>query len=169
MKKFLLFGLVVVCFAYTLFGCARHALVAYIREGTSAGSDIYTVNVSFAEDKMYENKKIDMLVRSSIDNLTITFKREFDEDTDLLIEKKDQWYSLTLLLNQQGNDRNEEYMPFNEKHNITMMIESEQDAMIHIKGVCGDEYKNSQGTIILINQVDISKPFELDLGKNMKQ
>ena len=169
MKKFFLLSLVVVCFACTLFGCARHALVAYIREGTSAGSDIYTVNVSFAEDQMYENKKIDMLLRSSIDNLTITFKREFDEDTNLLIQKKEQWYSLTLLLNQQGNDRNEEYMPYNEKHNITMMFESEQNAMLTIKSVCGDEYENSSGDIILINQVDISKPFELDLGKNMQQ
>lgn len=168
MKKYVLpFLLFIFCISFALSGCSGHVLAAFIKEGTSAGSDIYTVNVTFAEDKEYDNKMVDILFMSSIDNLSIVFKREFDQDTNLLIKEKDRWYSLTLLLNQQGNGKNEKYMPFAQKHNITMLIESEQDAHLTIKVVCGDEYENSQGEIILINQMDISKPFKLVLGKNL--
>ena len=152
---------------FVVAGCSRQPIVAFFMDGTSAGSDIYTINVSFAEDEKFEDKHIDLLIKSDTDNLVMTFKREFDQDIQITIEKKEEWNSLTYLINSANPPENQEsYMPFSERSNMTLVIESEQDAIITFKAVIGDEYQNSQGYTILVNQVDISKLYSQDLGKN---
>lgn len=147
--------------------CARETIVAFIKDGTSAGSDNYTINVSFVEDSEFDEKFIDVLVKSDTDDLTMTFKREFDEDIILYIENKDEWYSLTNLINNaNSNEAPENYMAFSEKNNMTLVMKSEQDAVIKLKVVCGDEMENTQEEHLLVNQVDVSNEFSLDLGKN---
>lgn len=168
MKKFFVavFAFVLIL---TLSGCARETIVAFIKDGTSAGSDNYTININFVEDSEFDEKSIDILVKSDTDNLTIDFKREFDENTELFLSNKEQWYSLTNLINVANpSDRQEDFMPFSLKSNMTLVMKSEQDAVISIKVVCGDEIENSQEQIILVNQVDVSREFNLDLGKNHK-
>lgn len=168
MKKFFAY-----VFAFTVMfvfcGCARETLVAYIKDGTSAGSDNYTININFAEDSKFKDKSIDVLVKSNIENLTLTFKREFDEDTHLFLAQKDSWYSLTQLINvATPEDEKEDYMPFSEKSNMTLVIKSEQDAVLTMRVVCGDEIENSEEEKILVNKVNVSKEFNLDLGRNHK-
>lgn len=165
MKKF--FNCVFVfALIFVLCGCARETIVAFVRDGTSAGSDNYTININFVEDSEFEEKSIDVLIKSNTDNLSLTFKREFDEDTELFIENKDEWYSLTNLINTYSSSIQEDYMPYIERSNMTLVIKSSQEAILKIKVVCGDETTNSQEQIILVNQVDVSKEFSLDLGKN---
>ena len=152
---------------FVLFGCARETIVAFIKDGTSAGSDNYTININFVEDSEFDEKSIDVLIKSNIDNLTITFKQEFDQDTELFISTKDEWYSLTNLINTaSGENDQENYMPYSEKSNMTLVMKSEQDAVVNLKVVCGNEILNSQEQVILVNQVDVSKEFVLDLNKN---
>lgn len=157
-----------VCFVLlaVLSGCARETIVAFIKDGTSAGSDNYTININFVEDSEFDEKSIDVLVKSNMENLNLTFKREFDEDTQLFIENKDEWYSLTGLINTANGTMEEDFMPYSEKSNMTLVMKSEQDAVITLKVVCGDEIENSQGQIILVNQTAVSKDFSLDLQKN---
>lgn len=166
MKKFGSF--LIVCFViFAFLGCSREPIVAFFKDGTSAGSDNYTINVSFVEDTKFEEKFIDILIKSNIDNLVMSFKREFDEDIQITISEKDEWNSLTYLINQANDEENQEsYLAFSEKRNMTLVIKSEQDAIITLKAVCGDEFENSLGEVILVNQVDISKLFSQDLGKN---
>lgn len=166
MKKFFV-GVFAFVLILILCGCARETIVAFVKDGTSAGSDNYTVNVNFTEDSKFEEKSIDVLIKSNIDNLTLTFKREFDQDTELFLTNKDLWYSLTNLINVASIvDNQEDYMPYSEKSNMTLVMKSDQDAVITLKVVCGDEITNSQEQIILVNKVDVSKEFTLDLGKN---
>ncbi|MGI5842055.1 MAG: hypothetical protein ACOX6H_02015 [Christensenellales bacterium] len=167
-KKFILAFVLCFCFL-TLFACAKEPIVAFFTDGTSAGSDNYTVNVDFADDKRFEKKFVDILLSSDTDNLQIVFKREFDEDTTLVLPEKDKWYSLTELLGKQNADNEEGFKPFNDKSDMTLVIQSDQDAFLKMKAVAGDVQENSQAQDILINQVDISKEFVLDLGKNLER
>lgn len=162
MKKTFLF--VLLCFMLlTLISCARQPIVAFLIEGTSAGSDLYTVNLSFVEDELFKDKYVDILIKSSVDNLSITFKKEFEEDCDLFVENKDDWQSLTNLINISNSNQDEKFMPYNEKENETLFFESNTEATLTIKVVAGDKMTNSEDVEILVNQVDISRKFNLDI------
>lgn len=167
-KKSLLFVLVFV-FVFSLgvlSACSSDPIVAYFTDGTSAGSDNYTVNVDYDEDSRFNGKYVDVLIKSDMEQLNFLFKREFDEDTELFLEEKDKWYSITKLLNSE-KDQKEEFQAFKGKADDTLVIKSEQKAKVKLKVVAGDLKENSEGEEILINQTDVSKVFELDLGKNL--
>ncbi len=166
-KLLLTLSLMLVLFGGILTACAQDPILAYFADGTSAGSDKYTVNVDYDEDSRFEGKYVDLLIKSDIDNLNFLFKREFDEDTELFLEEKDRWYSITNLLTSE-KDEKEEFQAFKGKAVDTLVIKSEQDAFVTLKVVIGDLMENSQGEEILINQTDVSKTFKLDLGKNLK-
>lgn len=150
-----------------LSACSEDPILAYFTDGTSAGSDIYTINVDYDEDSRFESKYVDLLIKSDTDNLIILFKREFDEDTELVLEEKDRWYSITNLLTHQKGVK-EEFQAFKGKADDTLVIESEQDAFATLKVVIGDIKENSQNEEILINQTDVSKEYVIDLGKNLQ-
>lgn len=167
-KNFLGFALIMIMFFVSILtSCAKDPILAYFTDGTSAGSDKYTVNVDYDEDSRFEDKYVDVLIRSNIENLTFLFKREFDEDVELFIAEKNHWHSITALLNEQ-KDQKEEFEKFKGKSDDTLVIKSEQNAVITLKVVVGDLKENSQGKKILINQKDVSKKFKLDLDKNLK-
>src|SRR5690554_354863 len=113
--------------------CRRDPILAYFADGTSAGSDNYTINVDFVDDTRYEDSYVDILLKSSIDDLKLKFKKEFDENLNMTIAKKEKWYSLTELIIASGSQ--EEYETIKEVVDLTLVMKSEQDAKLTLKAV----------------------------------
>jgi hypothetical protein len=164
-KRQLLLTFMFIFLLSVLTACQNEPILAYFADGTSAGSDNYTINVDFLEDNRFKDNYVDILLKSDIDNLTLDFKKEFDENLEITINQKEKWYSLTQLIVSAGSE--EEFEKLIDKIDMTLVIKSEQDAKLKLKAVCGDKHENSQGETMLINLTNISDEFVVDLGKNI--
>ncbi len=152
-----------------LFACQNTPQIASFKLGTMAGSSNNTFTVSFQDDKRYEKKYYDILVKSNKENLKITFQEELKEDEyEIVFEESERWYSLTtFLVNAKNNPDTEDFISFKDAISETYIVKSNEDAKLKFKVVSGDKFKNYKDTgYLLANQENVSKEFELKVKAN---
>ena len=170
MKKTRLYiSFILIIFSMIFFACQKNMEIASFKLGTVAGSTNNTFTVSFQDDKRYEKKYYDILVKSDKSNLKITLQEELkDEQYDLIFNSSDKWYSLTtLLINFKNNPETEDFISFKDAVSKTFIIKSNEEAKLKFKVVSGDKFINYKGTgYLLANQENVSKEFTLKLKTN---
>ena len=169
MKKnhFILISLVLAFILSTvvLVGCQKQTVIATFKEITSDGSNKATISLTFLDDKRYEEKYYDILIKSSEEDVNLGVTPEFKDKKEIKIEKGDYWYSLTTLFDKAVNkEESEQFSTFKEAVNQTYIINSDKETTLSFKVVSGDIFKNSKETgYLLANQEDVSKVFKLEV------
>ncbi len=158
--------ILLLCFFSTFFSsCVGVPIVAFLKDATAAGSDQHTVNISFVEDKEFEEKFYDILIKSDKSNLEINYHNEFEDEITLNLGDEDLWHSLTTLeCNAKQQIDCEDFTAYKERVNKTLIFNSEEKCQIFLKVVSGDKVPNaSEKGFILVNQVDVSKVFKKEI------
>lgn len=147
------------------YGCERRIIAATFKESTTSGSSNNTFSIIFQDDKRFDKKYYDILLKPSRDDITINIKEEYKEDMRLSLGDKDKWQSLTtLIVNENKLPDTEDFMKFKDAVDKTFIITTSKSANLTFKIVVGDKFKNSLETgYLLANQEDISKDFKLKL------
>lgn len=148
-----------------LSGCMRQPKSVIFSDNSVLNTGRYIFTVRYLEDKVYDNKSVDLQLKSSIDNATIKLGKENQDSSEILIAEKDTWYSLTTLIClSQDNANTENFTLYKESVNTTFIIESEESLNLTIRAVVGDKEPNGSETgYILSNKQVCSDEFELKI------
>lgn len=149
--------------SFVMSACANsgNAISVAFSDITSPGSKDITFAVKYQEEKMYEDKGTDILVKADEDNVSFRIKKELGEFIDIVLLQKDRFYSLTKLM--QGE--NYEYTIYKDAVAKNYIINSNQDFVLTLKAVAGQE---SEYKTMLLNSFDISKEYKLNVKKYEK-
>lgn len=149
-----------------LFGCERteNPLSVTFCNKTMSGSGRNVVVMSVANDKLYKEKKLDVLVKSDED-VTLSICEELEDPVSVEL-KQDQWYSIALLLN--NNSNSEIFENYKEVYSRTYIIETERENKLYFQAVVGEKNDNQGNDEELLNPINCSKVFELETVGNKK-
>lgn len=167
MKKLKFLALLIMC-ACIFAGCenSNEITVAYLSNATSAGSDDYSVKISFQQDDRVEEKYYDIQIMSDVENLSFTFFREGDGQMSATISQKDRWNSLTsLIYSSMGQEGRETFSRIKDAVDVIYVFNVEQPAKLFFRVVAGEVEDNAEGTgQILANTQPVSEDFVLNCG-----
>lgn len=149
-----------------IYACENATLIrtATISEITAVGSKNYGVRISFANDKRFEEKCVDVQVKfNKIGD--ITFWEENGEKLIFEIDEIDEWYSLTTLIYKaQGKEGSENFEYHNQAKTRTYLFNFDGRVNVNIRAVAGDKELNSDETgYILTESEPISDQFTLKI------
>ena len=120
------------------------------------GSGRNVVAFSVANDKLYNDKQFDVLVKSDKD-VNITFGEEMQKTVSITLNKEE-WYSVSDILKQKVYN-------YDEVFSKVYIIQSQDVVKLYFKAIVGNA-SNKQNT--LSNQADCSEVFELETVKSNK-
>ncbi len=147
---------------FVFFGCSEDNTikVAHFSDKTLALSTQYTISVSFDEEKKLKEKSVDVQIKSSTPNLSITINKEGDEPITITLNKENRWYSLTDFF----SSDEVVYTKFEDVNTITYILKLQSESEISFRAIAGQTIASSDGGQILANSEMISSVFK----KNMK-
>ena len=170
MKKCILI-ILCVCFCF-LAGCESQTAInaAHISDITSAKSTEYGIKVTVDEDKRLEEKYIEIQVKSSNENQSLTLGQELGSTYTIIIPKSDFWYNLSALISKtNGVGTDTEYTPFKEYGSKVFMFSSDEDVKLTFRVVAGDVQQAKSGEKVLTLSESISSEVELDVKKHTEK
>ena len=150
--------------ALCLSGCSPDAtpMNVVFKDQTAPFSPRACLTIVYAEDKRIRDKSTDVLVKSEVPNLELSFTKENGKTFDVVLDNANQWYSLTQLFSPKLAPAT-----FARVETTTYVITCPHDATIWFKAVGGDAvYHLGTGQTTLENTFDVSVPFKMDLLSN---
>ena len=167
MKKILS---IILCVCFLLVGCETGTAVraGHISEITGALSTNYAIKVVLDNDDRVSEKYVDLQLKSSKANQTLTFGEEMEDPFTICLPKEDYWYNLTYLISQtNGATGKESYQGYEEFGNRIFMFTSQNDVKLTFRVVVGDKKTNSEtGEEILVLSESISEEVVVDVKAN---
>lgn len=168
MKKWLC--VLLICFCVFTVGCDSETQVncAHISNITSALSNQYAIKVVLDDDERVQEKYVSLQIKSSVENLSLTFGEEMEDDYVLSFPKADYWYNLTYLISQTNGVGTEAgYLDYEEYGDRVFRFSAEEDVKLTFRMVAGATKVNEEtGEEILVLSEPISKEVEVDVKKN---
>ena len=163
MKKLKKLSFIIASLIFILTGCESSTLIrtATISEITAAGSENYGVRVSFANDKRFEEKCVDVQVKFSKTGAIILWQENQDK-ISYEIDQSDEWYSMTTIFAAQPNT--ETFEKHNKAVAKTYLFNYDGKMEITLRAVAGDRQENAYKTgEILVDSTPISDQFTLKI------
>ena len=163
LKKFLLGFVTMFAFVLTACNMGHSALSVTISNITTAGKTGATFAVKYQDHKMYEEKGVDILIKSDTNNVTFIICEELGEEVEITIPQKGVYYSLNKLMT--NNNQTFKYETYKDAVSKNYIITSNQDFNLTIKAIVGNmsEHKTS-----LLNPNDASTECTIPVKKTEK-
>ena len=168
MKKLSLFSFVL-AFCLLLVGCENSTKLrtAYLTEITSAGSKNYGVRINYAEDSRLEGKGTDVQVKFEKTG-KVNIWKEGNDKIEYYVEESDEWYSLTHIFAEEGNEedvkKRETFEKYEEVIGKTYLFNYDGKMTITLRVVVGDVEENGDKTgEILVGSEPVSEQFKLKI------
>ncbi len=171
MKKCILI-ILCVCFCFLCVGCESQTSInaAHISDITSTKSTDYGIKVTVDEDKRLEEKYIEIQLKASKENQTLTLGQELGSTYTIKIPKSDYWYNLSYLISQtNGVGTKTEYTPFKEYGSKVFMFSCDNDVKLTFRVVAGDVQEAESGDKVLVLSEPISKEVDLEIKKHVEK
>lgn len=146
---------IVFCFLFlsTIFtGCERTPLSVSFCDKSLKGSGRNVIVASVANDKLYKEKKLDIMLKSDKD-LSFYFGEEM-QDLTLVNLQKDQWYYVSDILHQDAYD-------YSEVYSKTYIVETPESVNLYFQAIIME--KGSSHSVLC------SEIFELETVKSDKE
>ncbi|MBP3431417.1 MAG: hypothetical protein J6K39_00995 [Clostridia bacterium] len=158
-----------VCFCFLLVGCENETKInaAHISDITGAQSTNYAIKVTLDEDDRVVDKYVGMQIKSSVDDLILTFGEELKDTYALSLPKKDYWYNLTYLISKTNGVGTEAgYLNYEEYGNRVFRFSADTDVNVTFRMVVGKTKKNEEtGEEILVLGEEISDEVTVNMKK----
>ena len=160
MKKFIL-GFLCVCLCFLAVGCETETRVecAHISDITGAMSTQYAIKVVLDDDDRVKDKNVGLQIRSSKENLQLTWGEELGDDYVLSLSKADYWYNLTYLISKtNGVGQEAGYLDYDAYGDRVFRFSANEEVELTFRMVAGNTKKNEgSGEEILVLSEPISK------------
>lgn len=148
MKKIKKITILSLIFACSLFLCAcqkptRIPLSVTFVDISGAMSTDHTISIKFSEEKDFEKKYVDILVKSNTDNVELTIFQEFSQDSNkvtLSLNKSTGYVSLDeYKLFNLKNEQTDSMVGYGDALATTLVINSNKDATLTFLAIIGDK------------------------------
>ncbi len=161
--------LVLLCFCFFLAGCENDTKVitAHISNITSALSTNYAIKVVLDDDERVNSKYVGLQIKSSEENLLLTFGEELGDNYTLSIPKSDYWYNLTYLISATNGVGTEAgYLEYEAYGDRVFRFSADKDVELVFRMVAGNTKTNEEtGEEILVLSEPISKEVTVQVKK----
>ncbi len=172
MKKFMIgvFSLFCVGLCVLSAGCEDGTQVncAHISDITSAQSTQYAIKVILDEDERVNDKHVGLQIKSSEENLMLTFGEELGDDYTLSLPRADYWYNLTYLISKTNGVGTEAgYLDYDAYGTRVFRFSANMDVDLTFRMVVGKPKKNEEtGEGILVLSEPISDEVTVKVKKS---
>ena len=161
MKRFRNIFLIILCVCFCFItGCEAETKLrtAHISEITGALSSDYGIKVVLDKDDRVSDKFVDLQIKSSKAEQTLTFGEEGDAQYSIYLPKSDYWYNLTYLISKTNGVSDESgYQNYEDYGNKVFLFSANHDVNLTFRVVAGGVKKNiDSGEEILVLSEDIS-------------
>lgn len=163
----------IILFCLILFSCillcacenTRQPLSVTFVDVSGALSTDHTINIKFSEEKDFEKKYIDILVKSDTDGVVLTLFQEFASDDDkvnISLNKSTDYVSLDeyKIFNLE-NEQTDSMVGYGDVLTTNLVINSNKDATLTFLAIIGDkengEFKKT---------AEVSKEYTLNVKKH---
>lgn len=160
MKKVLSICCLLLVCLFALAGCESGNILQTVSFSniTSAGSEDYTVKVTFMEDKRVDNKYYDIQIKAD-GQKKIKIGKEFEDKKEVVLTKE--WKSLTSLLLEEPNT--EKFTKGSDAIALVYIFNVEEKTKITLRAVVGGIEDNATKTGQIITSAEAcSKEFDLE-------
>lgn len=168
MKKFFI-GVFCVCLCFLMVACESETRItcAHILDITGALSTQYAIKVVLDDDQRVEDKYVGLQIKSSKENLQLTWGEELGDDYVLSLPKADYWYNLTYLISKTNGVGTEAgYLDYVAYGDRVFRFSSNEDVKLTFRMVAGKPKKNQEtGEEILV----LSEPISTEVNMKVKK
>lgn len=165
MRKLNIFVLLF-CLMFFLSACenSNKLIIAKFSNVTAAGSSDFAVKVVFEQDDRLSEKYYDLQIMSDVDDVNITFWKEFEDKVTTTIAEKDRWNSLTsLTVSSSGLVNTESFQKLKDAKGFTIIFNVDRPVKLFLRIVAGEVEPNDSGLgYVIINTEPVSDEFILD-------
>ena len=152
--------------AVTFLGCenATKISLASFSNMTSAGSENYTVKISFQSDTRFQEKYYDVQIMSDTEDVELVFWKEGEDKLTSTLTEKNVWNSLTSLkVSAAGLEGQEDFSQLKDAVNEIYIFNVNKPCKLIFRVVAGQISENSDKTgLIIANTEPISNDFVLN-------
>lgn len=161
-RKCLVVVLVVVAFVLVACTAGENAISVSFSDITTSGNTNITFSVKYEDEKMYQNKGTDILIKADKDNVSFKIKKELENFVEISLPQKNTYYSLSKLMQGSGF----EYVLYKDAVSKNYIINSDIDFVLTLKAIVGEL---SEHKTMLMNPFDASREYKLTVKKHEKQ
>ena len=134
----------------------QNALSVSFSDATSSGSTSKLIKVVYQEERDYEDKQTDILIKSGTDNFTFTITRELGESYTLNLPSSQTYYSLTKLIADR-NLKTASFINYTDALSVSYILTSQGEGELTFLAIVGEDNNNE----MLANSFEVSRPFSL--------
>lgn len=149
-------------------GCDNQGLIcAHLSDATQGLSTNYAVRMVLDDETRVEEKYVELQIKSTIEGLKLNFGEEGEEKQEIVIDKADEWYNITVLqASANGMSGKETYEKYSEKGNMTYLFTTSDEAKLTFRVVIGEAIQNDDKTGYILTATEcISNELKISVKK----